>query len=158
MTTAGEPRLARILLATDLSPLSATARAFALLLARAHGAHVELLHAIEPLTANPDDVSFDGLYAELLERARVALTEEATMIHSAGVSCSTVLLVAPRARAVVDRARSTGVDLVVMGTRRPRDEGPRGLVTTSAEVFETSPVPLLLVPVDAHAARPSTAA
>ncbi|MCC7383204.1 MAG: universal stress protein [Deltaproteobacteria bacterium] len=132
----------RILFATDFTTKSADAQAAVLALARAFGASVEVLHAIEPIPGDGEH-DFDDFYAELRARAKLQLREIARAFAAERVTCKTVVVLERRWQAIVDRADPRRVDLVVLGSSSAMEERAGG--TTSHQVFLASRVPVLIL-------------
>lgn len=134
----------RILFPTDFSESAIRAQKFVLELARREGASVEVLHAIEPVPSPDEPAAFDDFYRELERRADALFTRVVEAFREAKVPCSTKVVIDKRWRAIVRRAESESMDLIVMGSRKPTpQEGPAG--TTSHKVFLAASVPVLFV-------------
>ncbi len=136
-----------LLVATDFGETSRAAEDLALCLAKAHGATCLLLHVIEEIdgSAEDDDEKVQAFYAPLQERAQRLLALRATRFADAGVACTVETLIGRRWRAIVRRADEAGVDLIVVGSRRPvAEDGAPVLGTTSQQVFFAATRPLLI--------------
>jgi nucleotide-binding universal stress UspA family protein len=134
----------RILFATDLSEGEGHVRAYVTELARALGSSVEMVHAIEPLTSDPDEHNFDDIYFDLMKRAERGLAALVEEFDDQGIRCSRHVEIAPRWQAIVERAQSVHADLIVMGSRS-FEARTSSEPSTSHKVFIASHVPLLLV-------------
>jgi len=92
--------------------------------------------------AAPVDVT--GLQERVESDYRTMLQEAASKLPD-GVDAATALLHGPPAMAIVEKVRSSGSDLVVMGSRGRGDVRSVLLGSVSHEVLHTSPVPVLVV-------------
>lgn len=86
-----------------------------------------------------------GIEHELVTRFMDTLMTAERDIARPGVSVDHVLLRGHAARAVVDEARQSGVELVVLGSRGHGTFGTAVLGSTSAEVVDHAPCPVLVV-------------
>ncbi|MFN7972615.1 MAG: universal stress protein [Acidobacteriota bacterium] len=136
--------ISRILLATDFSPSSRRAERTALDLAKAMGASVVVLHAIEPIDPDGDQAPFQGFYASLGRKAEDLMKEITGRFVGAGARCDGRITVARRWRAILDAAEAEGADLIVLGGRQQFGAGHVDMGTTSHKVFLASAVPLLV--------------
>ena len=142
--------LKRILVPTDFSDPSQEALATAMAFARTFGARLDLVHvAVEmayPLPPPVDVATLPVDFGRVLERAEEGLAAEAERVRAAGVACESSMLVGRPDTEIVDRARSTGADLIVMGTHG-RSGLAHALLGSNAErVVQHSPCPVLIVP------------
>jgi len=140
----------QILLATDFSKFSRRAEAMTCTQARAFGAQVTVLHAIEPLmedaTADSTgDDDLDAFYDELAGRAREELDEVVGRLEAGGVHAIGCLVRGERWRMIVEYADSHNIDLVVLGSHGVYDDGRPYVGTTSHRVLFGSAVPVLVV-------------
>ncbi len=148
--------------ATDLGPSGDQAVAWSVALARASGAHVALLHAVE----DPDGID-SGFLAEpmnpilaayrerLAERKGQALEKLVAVqrsVSDAGIPCSIELASGRPWTAVIAAAKHVGADLLVLGPHgvTPPDEShlrlPRLLGSTSDPALRHADRPVLLCP------------
>ncbi|MCK6552777.1 universal stress protein [Myxococcota bacterium] len=135
----------RILFAADFSEHSARAQAQVIELARALGATIDVLHAIEPFPEGDDEHAFDDIYTQLEDRAESEMARVVEALRAAGLTCTTSIVIEKRWRAINDRAESERADLIVMGSRGHRDGDGNPVGSTSHKVFLTCRVPLLVV-------------
>lgn len=141
----------RILVPIDGSPTSQRGLEEALALAGRLGAHVQLLHVVDArlllsemsALAPPQQLledwrsSGDKLVADAVERAR------ARGVASEGVvRCDPALRVCDL---IVQEAKSSGAQLIVMGTHGRRGLRRLALGSDAELVLRESPVPVLLV-------------
>lgn len=100
----------RILVATDGSGPSATAVDRAIEIAAAHGASIDLLHVADPelteLEPRAHALECEALLAPLRERA-----------EAAGVTIASRAVAGLASKVIIDEARGTEADLVVVGSR-----------------------------------------
>jgi nucleotide-binding universal stress UspA family protein len=140
----------RIVLATDFSASSAKAFEEAIGLAKTGPAELVLVHAYQPAAVLPTDVaSVPAVYVELDESLREAaakqLEELAAEARHRGVAARPMLLVGAPEDAIVDAAKQTGADLIVMGTVGRRGLAGLLLGSVAARVVAISPCPVLTV-------------
>lgn len=121
-----------IAVATDLSPSSSAALRFALNLAAPLGAHVTLLHAIEPtpMPGGLEAFALEGMpvgWEQRVTQARVLdaerrLAEQARHGGAGAGAVKTRLVVGSLPDAILEQLAPLGIDLLVVGTH-----GRRGL-------------------------------
>lgn len=110
----------KILLATDFSEPSRQARDFAVELALATGAAIELFHAVAIPTqffASYDVAPPGDLLDELRVSAESRLKQSAEAISGRGVTVAMRLVEGVASEAISDAAAKTEADVIVMGTR-----------------------------------------
>jgi nucleotide-binding universal stress UspA family protein len=142
----------KILVGTDFSPCSDAALRYGRDLARQFGAALHLMHVVAP--AGPVDiVGMSGYVAAVpeieaqaekldLERLEAMLTEEERK-----TLCVTTVLhyMEPPAQALVEYARSQGIDLMVVGTHGRRGLTHLILGSVAERIVRTAPCPVLIV-------------
>lgn len=140
----------RILLATDGSSASAHAAKLAVDLARTHGARLVAAYVVDPYPylgigeANP--MGFQAYMSAALAHAAEAHAKVAALCEAAGVACEPRLVEdAAAAAGVVESARQTGADLVVVGSHGRTGVARLMLGSVAAKVVAESPVPVLVV-------------
>lgn len=133
-----------VLVATDFTDTSRRAEERALLLARATGARVHLLHVVEPID-DPDDTDEETqeFHRTLEQRASERLQESAARFEGVTVGYSVVL--GHRPQSILRVADQREADLVVLGCH-PVAEGEAPRATTSQRVSWFSRRPVMLVP------------
>lgn len=135
----------KIIAATDFSDTAAAGVAWAAEIARMHGAHLTLVHAVQTPPPRPDYFSSDVEYGgQLQEAARQRLEETAAEIDEEGLKgLHTRLLVGKPHRAILEVVEEVQGDLVVMGTRG--HSGLRHLLlgSTAQRVVQQAPCPVL---------------
>lgn len=135
----------RILFGTDFGPHTRKAEAMVLELARALGARVFALHAIEPLATVGDEAPDREFYAGLEQRARGHMDGLVARFAAQGVDTEATVLIGPRWREVVEKARAVDASLIVVGGR-PIDDPPGVAAgSTSHRVFLAASQPVLVV-------------
>jgi universal stress protein E len=145
------PAIRRILLAVrDPDARQQPGVAKALQLAQAHGAALELFHALStpvfsglaPLTGE----SVEKLRERTEEHARLRLVRAVAAAKRPGVKVDcTVEWDYPPHEAVVRRARKTGADLIIAECHRGRRSPSWLMRLTDWELLRLSPVPVLLI-------------
>lgn len=112
---------------------------------------LHLLHVIEDfptLMEMSSAVSFDSMMREVRGYGENVLAKAKAAATEAGVTSETSLREVTRGRianVVVDEARSSGCDLIVMGTHGRRGFSRLALGSDADLVVRQSPVPVLLV-------------
>ena len=112
---------------------------------------LHLLHVIEDfptLMEMSSAVSFDSMMREVRGYGENVLSRAKAAAAEAGVTSETSLREVTRGRianVVVDEARSSGCDLIVMGTHGRRGFSRLALGSDADRVVRESPVPVLLV-------------
>ena len=139
-----------LLLPTDGSPTAETAARFAEDIARAEQDTILVLGVAE--RAVYDHLEDEAVTAALREYMTTAVTEEAARVRASGVEAEELVVDAESVHeAILDVARSRGVDVIVMGTH-----GRTGLARTiigsvADRVVRHSAVPVVLVPLKGEA-------
>jgi nucleotide-binding universal stress UspA family protein len=142
--------LKRILVPTDFSDPSNEALETAIALARGPGATLDLVHvAVEAAYPLPPPVDVATLpldMGKLLDRSNEGLATEERRVREAGLTCDTATLIGRPDTEIVQRARETHADLIVMGTH-----GRSGLAhalfgSNVDRVVQHTPCPVLIVP------------
>jgi nucleotide-binding universal stress UspA family protein len=90
-----------------------------------------------PLDFDAVHRDLEGAYREMLDEALAKVPEE--------LQAQSVLLEGRPAQAIIDRVRSAGHDLVVIGSRGRSGVASALLGSVSREVLHGSPVPVLVV-------------
>jgi len=158
--------LQRILVALDGSPAAAAALVLALELRRRYGGRLILCTAVDREAAMAAAAQPDGLLLDA-ERivdgfdtaARALLHAAAARANAAGAEVTTALLDGRSAVAIVDCARDSQADAIVMGTHGKHGLERLLLGSTAEGVLHMTPVPVFVVRVpdvedDAAAAVP----
>jgi universal stress protein A len=142
--------LKRILVPTDFTDPSNEALETAIELARGAGATVDLVHvAVEAAYPLPPPIDVATLPLDMdrvLDRSDQGLAAEEKRVRAAGLACETTTLIGRPDTEIVNRARGTHADLIVMGTH-----GRSGLAhalfgSNVDRVVQHAPCPVLIVP------------
>jgi nucleotide-binding universal stress UspA family protein len=141
------PQFNKILVPVDFSAPSEHALEYAIALAKKLGASIEIVHCYDvPVLAAPDGAIIAG--PEVVRRIIDSATEALDKVvenHAAGAQLTPHLTQGPAPTAIVERAKETAADLIVIGTHG-RTGLERWLLGSVAErVVRTSPVPVLTV-------------
>ena len=142
-------RITRIMVPTDFSPASDVALEYARDLARHFGSSIDLVHVFDdPFTSG----AFIGdgtvmMPAELREALEKHAREQLTARHDSHAASlpgsSTVLLLGPPAKSIVERAKENGADLIVMGTHGRSGLGHLLIGSVAERVVRTAACPVL---------------
>jgi nucleotide-binding universal stress UspA family protein len=143
-------RFKRILVASDLSPVSKGAHATAVLFAKATRSELMFLHVIEPVSPNvPTEfvqpVVFETMEAENRQRAERQIARLASAARRSGVRAKTMLLAGPPARQIIRVARTYDADLLVMGTHARRGLAKTMFGSVASYVLTRAPCPVVTV-------------
>ncbi|MBI3751731.1 MAG: universal stress protein [Chloroflexi bacterium] len=141
----------RVLLATDGSASADRARDLVAGLAWPDGTIVRVLVAVDthlemlaaPFAVVSGDV-VDELDSELVTHARVTLEAAETALREAGLATEAITRRERAADAIIDEARAWAADLVVLGNRGHTTLTSMVLGSTSAEVVDHAPCPVLV--------------
>ena len=130
----------RILIPLDLSPLGEAKLPVAEAQARAFGAELILLHVLPP-----EAVDRSGAVSPEEARARTYLDTVAARMRADGLTAHGLVRIGPAASTIVDAARESKADLIVLGSS-VRAGLPRAFLGSVAdEVVRQAPCPVLLV-------------
>lgn len=141
----------RVLLATDGSASADRARDLIATLSWPRGTVVRVVAAVEPhlemlaapFAMSPSNV-VDDLDAELLAHAETTLDAAERVLGEAGLIVERLMLRERAADAIVDQAREWRACLVVLGNRGHSTLSSMILGSTSAEVVDHAPCPVLV--------------
>jgi nucleotide-binding universal stress UspA family protein len=141
----------RVLLATDGSASADRARDLVATLTWPRGTVVRVVIAVEPhlemlaapFAMTPSNV-IDDLDAELLRHAEGTLDAAELVLRAAGLTVERLVLPERAADAIVEQAREWGASLVVLGNRGHSSMASMILGSTSAEVVDHAPCPVLV--------------
>ena len=142
--------LKRILVPTDFSDPSEEALKIAIAFGQTFGATLDLVHvAVEVACPLPPPIDLASLPIDIgpaLERAAEGLATEEVRVRAAGVACESTTLVGRADQELVERARATGADLIIMGTHGRSGLAHALLGSNTARVIQHTPFPVLIVP------------
>ena len=139
-----------ILVPTDFEQTSAHALTYGRELARLFKATIHIVHAVDDVFALPGGsegmlASFPQLQQHLQETTRTQIERLMTDEERKAGTKAVVLTSSAPAQAIVDYARESQIDLIVMGTHG-RGGAPAYLIGSVAErVVRTAPCPVLTV-------------
>jgi nucleotide-binding universal stress UspA family protein len=132
-----------VLLAVDGSTCSTNAARVGLGVARAHGADVHAVHAVQPRRRAWDSAAEAE---DRRERGEAVLAAVADLAGDAGVTVETHLVEGDPPAAIVETATACGADVVVAGRHGRGNLGERLLGSVAQRVLQRSDVPVLVVP------------
>lgn len=148
-------RYRRILVGVDFSPASREALARALDLARRVGARVEVLHVAEEVKAALPFNKEGRATAERLQREILAVAERKLgewLARRRGADATARVLPGKPARVILEHAKRSKADLIVLANLGHGAIGELLLGSTADGVMRRAPVPVLLVPAPRAAA------
>lgn len=140
----------RILVPTDGSPCAGKAIAYALDLAVKYGASLEVVSVIDPVPFVAFPAGGGEALAYFLEAAEqganegIAAAEQAAKARGVAVS-SHILKEHGPAVSIVEHARSSACELIVMGSHGRRGLDALILGSVAQKVLTLSPVPVLII-------------
>jgi nucleotide-binding universal stress UspA family protein len=143
--TPGTHSFRKIVVATDFSEAAAAGVGWAVEIARAHGAHLTLVHAIDLAPPRPDYLPAEGGYgARLQEAARERLEAAAAGIDASGIEqVHTRLLAGQPVESILEVVDEIQAELVVLGTRGLSGLKHLLLGSTAARVVQHARCPVL---------------
>jgi nucleotide-binding universal stress UspA family protein len=141
-----EPTLHTILAATDFSAPADVALAWAKAIAHAHGAKVELVHALDlPLVA-AETVAPPAEFLDAIEAAaKRRLQETVNRVFAEGCQVEARLTFGQPSSVILDLARELAPDLIVLGTRGLTGLRHLLLGSTTERVVQHAECPVLSV-------------
>lgn len=156
MTQMPERKLQRILAATDFSSTAKAGVDWAIELALAHGARIDLVHSLLVPSRATDFVPSPPDFTEALQEAASGrLNEITTLVREKGVEVSSELKLGVPSQVILDTAMQLNADLVVIGTRGLSGLRHLLLGSTAERVVQHAHCPVLTVhPGDADRHRP----
>jgi len=147
-------QIKRILCPTDFSDFSEGAYDYGLSLARHYNAELYLLHVVRPVIigypeyAVPDSVN--EFYGELREHAEEQLREFVKVHTEGGVQAIVVVEEGVTTESILDFARETSIDMIVMGSHGRRGFQRLTLGSVTERVLRRAGCPVLAVRRPAH--------
>lgn len=157
MTAEIAPGLRRVLVATDFSATAEAAVAWAVEVAKPHGAAVRLVHALTLPTPVPGYVVADGgeFGQELRQAAQLRLDGAAEKLAESGVAVDTDLRMGIPSQTILTAAEEYVPDLLVIGTRGLTGLAHLLLGSTAERVVQRATCPVLAIhPDDVDEHRP----
>jgi len=141
-------QFSKILVAVDFSPHSAKALELAIGLAKTFGGRIHLLHAyhLPPLVGMPDEIVIPpDFWTGVRDAAARKLDKSAQKVKAAGVPVETHLVEFAPSDAIIETARKTKADLIVMGTRGLTGLKHALLGSVAERTLRLAPCPVLAV-------------
>lgn len=136
-----------ILCPIDFSPDSERALAVALSLARSTEGHLTLLTVIDPLLqAGADAAGADAALDRQTQAELQSLLERSSLGRPLARVPSVAVVVGRAGAKIVDQARESNCDIIVMGMRGLGGAARLFLGSTSELVLQQAEVPVLIVP------------
>lgn len=146
MTPAVKPLIGRLLFATDFSDCAARAEDYAVLLATACGAGLDILHVLEFQTGMDPEYPVNQLYLEQLRKEATGQLDDAvTRISRKALKVVAHQVLGIPSQCITDLAKETDADLVVLGTRGRTGLEHILLGSTAERVVAGAPCPVLTV-------------
>lgn len=137
--------LRSILVATDLGPGSDVIVNSAGRLAARTGAELHLLHSLE-FSQRAVEATGRKAFRAQIDEAEERLRQQVNRTVPEGVSvASSRVIIYAAHRAILERAKEVGADLIVLGPHRGSAVGAHFLGTTADRVIRTADVPCLVV-------------
>jgi universal stress protein A len=153
-------RIKRLLVPTDLSPVSLLAVDYAARLARSLKAEMRLLLVDETTVAMAAPAFDSGAGAVALEEARRAMHDElekkAAALRKSGLEARAVFVAGPAAQGIAETAAKLRCDWIVMGTHGRTGLAHAFLGSVAERVVRHASCPVLTVP--SRRPRPKRAA
>ena len=107
---------------------------------------ITLFHVVEAIEgAELDDPEMRAFYRRLKQRAKRALEPPRERCLGRGITCDIEVRVGHRVAAILERAATPEIDLVVMSSRPMRELPSGSWPTISFQISMASPVPVLLL-------------
>jgi len=142
----GTASINKILVPTDFSEGSEPAVQYAAMMARVLKAHVCLVHVIQPYAyAMTETFNVVDHYSALKAIAEPMLDQVRKGLQKAGLTVETDLLSGVAHREILEKARRTGADLIVMGTHGRSGVDHLLLGSVAEKVVRLSPCPVLTI-------------
>jgi len=140
------PLVNRILFATDFSECAARAQAYAVFLAQAYQAKLDILHVLEFQPGMDPDYDINKMYLEQLRKQAVQQLDELLNLAAlAALSAQGQITVGIPSRQIKMVAKERDTDLVVLGTQGRTGLEHILLGSTAERVVRDAPCPVLTV-------------
>ncbi|WP_254862775.1 universal stress protein [Halovivax gelatinilyticus] len=143
----------RVLVPTDGSQAVERAIDHAIELADAHDAVLRAVYVVNAASYGglPMETAWDGIGNALRDEGQGAVDRVAELVEESGVDVDveTVVLEGSPSRSIVDHARSSDCDLIVMGTHGRGGINRLLLGSVAERVVRSSPIPVMTVRVGA---------
>jgi len=141
-------QFSKILVPIDFSSHSAKALELAMALAKTFGGRILLLHAyhLPPLVGMPDEIVIPpDFWTGVRDAAARKLDKSAQKVKAAGIAVETHLVEFAPSDAIVETAKKTKADLIVMGTRGLTGLKHALLGSVAERTLRLAPCPVLTV-------------
>lgn len=135
----------RILYSTDGSEHAHKAMDYVRELAELHHAEVVVVHAYPSVWSALGTPDYERMFHRRREASTQILEDAASALEEAGLKVSRELLEGPTAEAILNVARTRGVDLIVLGARGLSDLQGLMLGSVSHKVIQYAECPILVV-------------
>ena len=139
----------RVLAATDFSDASAPAVELAIKLAKASGAQLLIAHVYDEPRLADLSTAHVRLYEEYERKIKADAESQLKLLvdraRGEGVASEELLLRGFADEAIVEAAKESRADLIVMGTHGRRGAGRFFLGSVAARVVATAPCPVLTI-------------
>ena len=136
----------KILVPTDFSPYSDYALQYASMMARAFKARILLIHVIEPLTYSvTDTLTVTNHFEALKTLAKPLLENIRKRFQKKGLRVEINLLTGVPYREILNKARQTKADMIVMGTHGRTGMEHILLGSVAEKVVRLAPCPVVTV-------------
>jgi nucleotide-binding universal stress UspA family protein len=142
------PKIKLILVPVDFSEPSLAALRYAVDLARMLKARLEIVHVVEAVTYAPmigSAVDLDRFREEQERAAQRRLAQLAADLRRRRVRCRTALKIGAASSAIVDLAKRSSADLIVMATEGRHGVGRLLLGSVAERVVRSAGCPVLTV-------------
>ncbi len=151
-----DSRLTTILVATDFSETAEAGLDWAIDLAKAHGARIDLVHALMMPNQMGDYLPSPPDMTEQLRQAALGrLDESASRVRDAGVEVQPELLLGLPSQTILEAAGAAAADLIVVGTLGLTGIRHLLLGSTAERVVQRAACPVLTIhPGDVEQHRP----
>ena len=141
-------QFSKVLVPIDFSSHSAKALELAMDLAKTFGGRIFLLHAyhLPPLVGMPDEIVIPpDFWTGVRDAAARKLDKSAQKVKAAGIAVETHLVEFAPSDAIVETAKKTKADLIVMGTRGLTGLKHALLGSVAERTLRLAPCPVLTV-------------
>ena len=140
----------RILVATDLSPVSVPAIEESIAMAKEYGAELLIAHAYHgPSVVEAQSIS-SAVYEEWDRNLRAGVEEKIQPLveeaRKEGVDARPLIVEGSAHHAIAQAAKDNGADLVIMGTHGRKGVARFFMGSVAARVIASAPCPVMTVP------------